>query len=205
MEESRNPDSETISRSSSPAGDGQRLGDSFRNGSPSAFQAGGMDHQLAAGGLTGDLQARSDNQLVPFNPNDDEGIGLEDDETLPDYSTVQRLPDYNRQENWSFSRLDNEQAGPQNSDNDDLLEDAPSDRVLAGSEMSAGLDERLLEDFGDDVTAPTGTPLGISQPATPIEHDDSALHIAAAGLDDEDELVAEVRLDQEKPDDIFVN
>lgn len=202
VEEVHNADSEPVSRSTSPAGDGHRLGGSSLNGSSSDSYTVGMNHHSATDGLAGGLQARSDNQLVRYVADEDEGIALNDEEMLPDYSAVQGPPGYNGDQGWSFKRLDDEQAGPQNSD-DEIPYDARSDKNAVGSDLSAGLSDRLLEDFGDDMAAHTGTPFGISQSPTPDDDEEAALHITAPSFEDDDEPVAEVRLDLEKPDDLF--
>ncbi|KAF3036830.1 CSN-associated deubiquitinating enzyme Ubp12 [Didymella heteroderae] len=178
LEADSDEDSETENRSRSPAGNGSRLGGSSRNGSSRAGAAG-----AGAGVLRGDGSALS----AAANPQGTiarNGAGLEtldgtsppdyDDETFGDdegfsgidtegggsmmYGPV--APRYLEDgPTWSFDTL-----GARGNDSDDASSNAPA----LGSDNGEYLQERMMEDFGDDDSTPypgTSTPIHFEPPS----------------------------------------
>ncbi|KAF1927490.1 UCH-domain-containing protein [Didymella exigua CBS 183.55] len=192
IEAGSDDESDIENRSRSPAGNGSRLGGSSRNGSSRAGAAG-----AEAGVLYGDGSALSA-AAIPRGTLARNGAGLEsldgnsppdyDDETLGDdegfsgidtqggggmlYGPV--APRYlDDGPTWSFDTL----AAGRGNDSDDALSNAPA----LGSDNGEYLEQRMMEDFGDDESTPfpgTSTPMHFEPPS---------------GVDDEE--VKEIRIE----------
>lgn len=194
IEAGSDEDSETENRSRSPAGNGSRLGGSSRNGSSRAGAAG-----AGAGVLRGDGSALSA-AATPQGSLARNGVSLEtldgtsppgyDDETFGDdegFSGIDAegggsmmygpiAPRYlDDGPTWSFDTL----TAARGNDSDDASSNAPA----LGSDNGEYLEQRMMEDFGDD-GAPsypgTSTPMHFEPPS---------------GIDDEE--VKEIRIEAE--------
>ena len=183
-------DSEAENRSRSPAGNGSRLGDSSRNGSSRAGAAG-----AGAGALHGDGSALS----VAVTPQGNlaksgAGVGTQEDNSPPSYNDETfyegnnfndidadasgmpygpLAPSYLDEPAWSFDNLGGSNRA---NDSDDVASDAPD----LGSDNGEYLEQRMLEDFGDDEL---GTHPGASTP----------VHSFRPVTEGDDEEVAEIR------------
>jgi ubiquitin carboxyl-terminal hydrolase 4/11/15 len=175
-----NPDSEDDAEeknnsSNEPAGNGLRLDDSSRNGSSSALhvvgagalQGGGSDE--AAGSLvrSGVGAGMVDDELPEYNEDEGYGGGY-DDGGLGSYGNYEPV--------WNFANVG--RRGSDAGSDEDVFDDAASNAPNMGSRTGDDLDNRMLEDFGDDVIGQDGTLPGMS---TPLE----------------EEPVVDVRLDDE--------
>lgn len=171
-DKSRNPSRE-------PAGNGLRLDGSSRNGSSSALRVvgagalrgGGSDE--AAGSLVrnGVGAATTGDDEIPDYNEDDEGYGAGDDDGTYPFHSLHDDPV------WSFTNNVGRRASDAGSD-DDVFDDTASNAPNMGSTAGEGLNDRILEDFGDDVIGQDGMVPGMS---TPLE----------------EEPVVDVRLDDE--------
>lgn len=188
IEAGSDEESDTENRSRSPAGNGSRLGGSSRNGSSRVGAVG-----AGAGVLRGDGSALSA-AAIPQGSLARKGAGPEtlegvsppdyyDDETLGDdenFSGVDTegnmggpyAPAYLDQPQWSFNAI----GSARGNDSDDASSNAPA----LGSDSGDYLQERMLEDFGDDTTTYPGasTPLHTFQPASGVDDEDvKEIHI----------------------------
>ncbi|KAF2732115.1 UCH-domain-containing protein [Polyplosphaeria fusca] len=184
---------EAKSRNASPSGNGSRLGDSSRNGSSSggAAAAGalrGAGSALAAnraqnGAAAGTADADEDEIDDTLPPAYDEGYGGDEDDTIntvdihtlyaPLFQQARNLPS----PQWNFSSID------QTQEEDDVYDETASNAPNMGSRAGDDLDNRMLEDFGDEPMHPgMGTP-----------------QLEDEGIPDllDDEPAAEIRLDPE--------
>ncbi|UPX21192.1 Ubiquitinyl hydrolase 1 [Ascochyta rabiei] len=166
-------DSETENRSRSPAGNGSRLGGSSRNGSSRAGAAGAGVGALHEGGSAllaavtprgsgAGVETLEDNSPPSY---DDETFyeennfnGLDTDAGSMMYGPL--APSYlNDEPAWSFDHI----GSPNHAnDSDDVASDAPN----PGSNNGEFLEQRMLEDFGDDEM---GTQYGASTPMHTIQ------------------------------------
>jgi ubiquitin carboxyl-terminal hydrolase 4/11/15 len=178
------------------SGNGQRLDASSRNGSSSAFTAG-TAAAVGAGALRGGgslpLSGRasllkngvgaaslSDEEVDDALPMTD-GTHDETDEGFVDADDNVSYGAFNGYDNeqgpvWSFDGLGHSSTQRNHNDSDD---DVASDAPNLGSEDGAGaLDNRLLEDFGDDVLGHPGssTPVEGIQPSLGGERGDGDVH-----------------------------
>ena len=160
-------------RSRSPAGNGSRLGDSSRNGSSSAGAAaagvgalreGGYRHSAAESHLrngvaAGSLSDDEADTLPPAYHDADEGFhdGYGAPSLTELYAPLNRYDDAA----WSFDAIGQSRNAQ---DSDDAASDAASDAPNLGSMGADDLDDRMLEDFGDDM----GTRPGVSTPTDGI-------------------------------------
>ncbi|KAI9843617.1 MAG: CSN-associated deubiquitinating enzyme Ubp12 [Sclerophora amabilis] len=212
-------ESASSSRAGSPAGDGQRLGDHSRSGSPSDSQEAGVrapHQQRGTGGSAG-----GGPRLETMK--DDDDLPAYSDDNVPEYETDRRYDpglgtETTSQEDsmgfgqaWSFpenlQHLNQMSAVPPGSDDDENLMDDASDKAAVGSESGnmSDPDNRMadFDDFEDDgvggfseargVTAP-GFSSRDSSPARPVEDDifETAAELqvkAPVAVDDEDDEV----------------
>lgn len=208
------PDSEShpASRALSPAGEGERLGASSRNGSSSALLGVGAAHQAGGGGFADGNRARNEvvkTELTSYYssvPGEEtlEGMDLEEDEGISGLDHGQ-MTIYD-QPSWSFDSLGVNDMGmtqmiaaPPGSDlaPEEGLFDTASDRAADGSSIGGLSDEgnRILADFGEDqgtISGFAGTPR--SRMGTPVDDIPPAL----LGEDEDDAPVAEVHLEEDK-------
>lgn len=179
----RNPDydaaeesEEEESRNLSPAGNGSRLGDSSRNGSSSAFGAGAGAAVLRGGGsgAAGSLAAkgaaavsRDDDDMDDPPPmyDADEGFHDADDDDMQTYMNPTDIasiyaPLSQQTPVWDFSGIGNRTT---TSGTDDVFDETASDAPNLGEDLN----DRMLEDFGDDeIMAPgQSTPINEEVPA----------------------------------------
>lgn len=166
-------DSGTENRSRSPAGNGSRLGGSSRNGSSRAGAAGAGAGALHGGGSALSAAATHQGSVARSGAGaeileDNSPPSYDDDETFYEDDNFNAIdtdagsmsygplaPAYlNNEVAWSFDAL-----GSSNNinDSDDVASDAPN----LGSDNGEYLEQRMLEDFGDeDYPNPgTSTPL----------------------------------------------
>jgi ubiquitin carboxyl-terminal hydrolase 4/11/15 len=161
---------EPNSRTASPAGNGLRLDGSSRNGSSSAFAAGagaGVRREAGSGGV-GNLATKEagagtlEDELPNYNEHDDEGYGAGDEDVPGTNMDTFYGPLTNNSYGyhapvWSFDSI------TQNDGTDDVFDDGASSN--APNLASESLDDRLLEDFGDELGDVVhhpgmGTPIG---------------------------------------------
>lgn len=187
MEAGSDEGSENENRSRSPAGNGSRLGGSFRNGSSRAGAAGagagvlrGAGSALLAAAIPQGSLARNG-----VNPETQDGTSppdYYDDETLGDdegFSGIDAeeggsmaygpiAPRYlHGGPQWSFDGA----ASTRGDDSDDASSNAPA----IDSDNGEYLEQRMLEDFGDDDATPypgTSTPMHF-EPASGVDVDDT--------------------------------
>ncbi|KAF2497990.1 UCH-domain-containing protein [Lophium mytilinum] len=211
-EESPEGDSQANSRqgSRSPAGNGLRLDGLSRNGSSSAGTGAGAGPLLRGGGSASGAAGRAagNHRGIEIQEEDD-NTDVDLDEPLPGYNdsgyedendTLVGLGGYNT-EMWNFAGVPAQDHGM--GDDDDMASNA-----AMGSNEGDDLDERMLQDFGDDMHQHPGTPqsdddevpellpeqrdmitsLGIPIPTVTVQ-----------GTDYEDEKVADVVLDDVSP------
>lgn len=144
----------------SGAGNGSRLGDSSRNGSSKAGAAAAGAGVLAGAG----------SQLSAAVSHQRSGAAAEspsDDETLPPaYNEVDEgyhdANEYGPNYSYGPSVMYNDPAWGFNNLNNRDLDDAASDAPNLGSDGGADLENRMVEDFGDELI---GTHPGVSTPA----------------------------------------
>ena len=153
--------SQADSRAPSPsAGEGKRLDDSSRNGLSSALHAAGAGPQAGDGGPAGQVVMADGDELPTYSSavhntrmdldGVDEGIGMEDDESLGNGYSYGPHPSAT----WSFGSVKQRQHPPNNSDAE---EDKES--LEMGSNMSR--EENRMADFAEDegtTMHPFGTP-----------------------------------------------
>lgn len=164
-------ESQTESGANSPAGEDRRLGGSSRNGSSSALTGVGAAHQAGDGGLQGERQARSDDELPDYS----DGLRL-GEQSLQGNSGTLDGPDtddeaimgggfsgglsFGSSNLWSFDRASDSgpsqmTAAPPGSyyegDEDLFDDDAASNKAVAEGDMS-DTEARLagLRDLDDD-------------------------------------------------------
>ncbi|KAF2126189.1 cysteine proteinase [Dothidotthia symphoricarpi CBS 119687] len=176
-------DSEHDNRSRSPAaGNGLRLGDSSRNGSSSVGAAAAGAGALRGGGSALSIVANrpgsaagvatlddEDDTLPPYN---DEGYGGDEDDSFSGVGTYAQLNNWDDQPVWSFDGLKNSSLQE---------DDVASDMVNLGSGGADDLNNRMLEDFGDEYHAGATTPT------------DEGIHPLLGG-EDGDDPVAEIHV-----------
>jgi ubiquitin carboxyl-terminal hydrolase 4/11/15 len=171
-------DSETENRSRSPAGNGLRLGGSSRNGSSRAGAAGAGVEALRGGGSAlsaaaipqgslarsgAEAETREDNSPPGYEDDEtyyeDEGFSGIDTDAGAMYGPV--VP-YHDEPIWSFDGLGG--GSTRANDSDDVASDAPD----LGSDNGEYLEQRMLEDFGDDLGRHPGasTPVHNVQPVS---------------------------------------
>lgn len=193
------------SRTSSPAGEGKRLGDSSLNGLSSAFTGAGVIHQLGDGGSAAaeTVQRRTgvDDELPSYSQNGINALGNSTLESMEVDDLDEGIADMHgsfhpaqvRDQHWSFSGLDDDMSGltqrvaapPASEGDDEDLFDDDSNKANSPSD-----DGRRLADFADDEGTTSG-PFGpfLQRGSSPMQDVPPAL------VDYEDELaVAEVRL-----------
>lgn len=181
-------DAENETRSRSPAGNGLRLGDSSRNGSSSAgaVVAGagalhGDGSQLLAQGSrlknAAGVESLSEDEMdMPPPAYNDEGFHDAETDYIGDmYAPLNRYDE----PVWSFDTLSHSRS--EDRDFDETASDTPN----LGSAGAEELENRLIEDFGDDVI---GTRPGVSTPTEGIQA------TLGPGTDGDDDDVAEIRL-----------
>ena len=100
------------SRTASPSGEGQRLDDSSRNGSSSAFPGAEVVHQAGGGGITEIAQRTGvDDELPAYGPLNEpisglEPLDMEEDEGIGMGETADfRAPTISNEPNWSFDNV----------------------------------------------------------------------------------------------------
>ncbi|KAF2105941.1 hypothetical protein BDV96DRAFT_607854 [Lophiotrema nucula] len=188
-------DDEATSRNPSPSGNGLRLGDSARNGSSSAGAAAAGVGALRGGGSAlarenhpqngAAVETQADEE-TDDPPAYDEGYGGGEDEDDANFNGVPHIdieqlyqplydnPVYgggyhNTEPGWSFNGLGGGMGGGGGGgeDTDDAFDDTASDAPMMGSATGDEVDQRLLEDFGDELMHP-----GQSSPVADIRLDD---------------------------------
>lgn len=175
------------------AGNGQRLGDSSRNGSSSAFgvaagalalgsaSAGNLPLNGAAAGTADDDSEMLDQGPAPAY---DEGYGGGDGDSVfeeaPAYPGFQAI-----NTEWSFAALHQDQQSVTTEVDEDAFDDAGSDMPMGAAD---DLSSRMLEDFGDELG--DGIQPGMS---TPLEEEVPPEVI----LDVDEDEVTNVVLDDE--------
>ncbi|KAF2465810.1 UCH-domain-containing protein [Lindgomyces ingoldianus] len=224
-----NPDSEeaddsdaTNSRnpSRSPAGNGLRLGDSSRDGSSSAFNGAAAGALLRGGGSTsaGNQASRG------------AGVGMADDEVMHDAEQEQEQeqpPPYDEgyadddegygrcavniastydhlypSPGWGFGGVDNSGVEQVDVGDDEEVydEDAASAAPNMGSRTGDELDQRMLEDFGDEIEEGIGEGIR-ARDSTPLLEEVDAPGLMEVGIearDTVDDQVADVLLDDDE-------
>jgi ubiquitin carboxyl-terminal hydrolase 4/11/15 len=174
------------------SGNGQRLDASSRNGSSSAFTAGtgvaagaaalrgvgshqhsGRGSTLKSGAGVANLSDNGDEYLPPYvdGVNDEADEGFHDGEDM-----YEPLNQYGFDEGpvWSFEGLGASSLRNHDASDDDVASDAPN----LGSEGGDLLENRLLEDFGDEMVGHPGssTPVEGIQPMLGGEMGDGDVH-----------------------------
>jgi ubiquitin carboxyl-terminal hydrolase 4/11/15 len=213
------PKSRNASRS--PAGNGSRLDGLSRNGSSSAFGAAAGALRGGGSALAGSLQlkgaaagtADADDQEMLLGGqqedlpayDEDEGYADNDDDRNfspvnvenvydPLYRQMGGVSRYgigNNTPDWNFDQLGGNQDTLDDYDNEAFDEDAASDAPNLGSRAGNDLDERMLEDFGDELSGGVqGLNPGLG---TPLEEEVPPLLGGEMG----DGEVADVVLDDE--------
>ncbi|XPS80390.1 Ubiquitinyl hydrolase 1 [Ascochyta lentis] len=167
-------DSDTENRSRSPAGNGSRLGGSSRNGSSRTGAPRAGAEALHGGGSALSAAATPRESGAGVETLEGNSPPLYDDETFYEENNFSSIdtdagsmmygplaPSYlNDEPAWSFDNL----GSPNHAnDSDDVASDAPN----LGSDNGEYLEQRMLEDFGDDEIHPgASTPMHTFQPVS---------------------------------------
>lgn len=204
-------ESQIDSRAESPAGEGQRLGGSSRNGSSSALVGVGAVHQAGDGGLQPVTRVRSvgendeeDDDLPPEYSNrlrsgersleHAEGMDLEDPEYI---SGIRPSPlRFANESMWSFDRasdtpeLTQSTGVPRRSyyeeDEDDAFDDDDSNRAVGGDLSDSDARMPSLDDTSKYPHFTVMNPLTGDGPAASDEEDNNDLPVVELRVNEEE-------------------
>jgi len=206
-------DSQVDSRAESPAGEGQRLGDSSRNGSSSALVGVGAVHQAGNGGLQTVTRVRSVGENDDDDDDDDlppeysnrlqsgeqslghaEGMDLEDSEYG---SGIKPSPlRFANEPMWSFDRASDIAGHTQSTaaragsyydeDEEDLFDDDASNKAVGGDLSDSDTRMPTVDDTSKYPHFTVMNPLSGDGMAPPDGEDDNDLPVVELRVNEED-------------------